>query len=93
MHFSSRVQADKILKGPLGDALGVVPSKNHNGFRLAAHEGYGLFRPAVLSLKGKAFFLKNEFVKCIDCLLSIWRLDPLSYEFQECSEYIHSFHT
>ena len=48
MHFSSRVQSDKILNGPLGDALGVVPSKNHNGFRLAAHEGYGLFRPAVL---------------------------------------------
>ena len=50
MHFSSRVQADKILNGPLGDALGVVPSKNHNGFRMAAHEGYGLFRPAVDSL-------------------------------------------
>ena len=47
MHFSSRGQADKILNGPLGDALGVVPSKNHNGFWLAAHEGYGLFRPAV----------------------------------------------
>ena len=47
MHFSSRVQSDKILNEPLGDALGVVPSKNHNGFRLAAHEGYGLFCPAV----------------------------------------------